>query len=1645
MTIIPLVYLPFTFFHHLCLILPRALPFGPKLRALDVLPRMEANTSAAHPAPPIANTSVNEYSGAVDVGGTAAATTFAGSPVINSDGQHSSTDHNHASSAPEMPPVERIKSGRGSVPLSSIDPQGMAELTRRLTEHSMRARSRTTDGDGGEEALGFDPFDKNGKFDLERFLRLVMQQAEGAGNEVREMGLVWQNLTVTGLGSGYALGDTVGSLPLKPFEALKNIKSLLHPPVKVIIDNFEGCIKPGEMLLVLGRPGAGCTSFLKTLASYRDGFQDITGTLLYQGMDHTVIDKRLRGDVVYCPEDDIHFPSLTVWQTLAFAVATRAPQARRRLNLLQSEDTQTRDGYIKTLVEVVATILGLRHTYNTKVGNDFVRGVSGGERKRVSVAETFASRAKVALFDNSSRGLDSSTALEFVKSLRVSTDIANTTTAASIYQAGEGLTQLFDKVLVINEGRQVYFGPTSEAPDYFKEMGYIPQERQTTADYLVACTDAHGRRLREGYEKRAPRTAEEMAKYWQASPQGHKNRQEVEAYLEELTSKVDDAAVKRYKEVAREEKAKNTRKGSAYIISLPMQIRLAVKRRAQITWGDIATQVIIACASMFQAIIMGSVFLLMPKNTSGFFSRGGVLFFALLYNSFTAMSEITAGYAQRPIVIRHRRFAMIHPFSDALANTLLDMPIRLMTLTLFDVILYFMVGLQYTAGQFFVFYSTTALITFTMVAFFRMLSAATKSESLATMLGGLAIIDFALYTGYVIPRPSMVVWWKWLSYCNPVAFAFEILLTNEFRTLNVPCANFIPAGQAYADVSDQYKTCAVASAQPGQDIVIGSEYLAQSYGYTWSNAGRNAGIIFGFWFFFLIVYSLASEFQKDPSASGGVMVFKRGAAPKEVVQAAKASGDVEAGDAAGHTERVDREQDEQADKAVGKLESSTSVFAWKNVNYDVLIKGTPRRLLNDVSGFVAPGKMTALMGESGAGKTTLLNVLAQRTDTGVVRGLFSVNGAPLPKSFQSNTGYCQQQDVHLGTQTVREALQFSALLRQPRETPKEEKLAYVENVISMLEMESWAEALVGEVGMGLNVEQRKRLTIGVELAAKPKLLLFLDEPTSGLDAMAAWSVVRFLRKLADAGQAILCTIHQPSGELFNQFDRLLLLQKGGKTVYFGDIGPNSTKLVEYFGERADKRCGENDNPAEYILDVIGAGATATTDKDWHELFRNSYLFTDMMKEVERIDSLGADHPATAEEEAMGMREYAEPFSVQMTQVMRRAFMHYWRDTTYIMSKLMLNIIAGLFIGSSFWGQGRTQTSASLQNKIFAIFMALVLSTSLSQQLQPVFIQFRALYEVRERPSKMYSWPVAVTAALVVEIPWNLLGGTLFWASWYFMVGFPYGKTAALVWGMYMLFQIYYQTFAAAVAAMSPNPMIASILFSTFFSFVIVFCGVVQPPPLLPYFWRSWMFVASPFTYLLESMLGAVLNNQPVRCSAQEYNRITPPPGQSCAAYLANFVTSLDGPNLGTGYYIDGPNGSCDYCQFRIGNDYLRSIELNASNRFRDIGIICIYIVFNVLLCFTLFYFFRVFKLSSFKKKDGEKQPTIADQDEKPTVAAETVSRADAGAEKAVHALTSTSAAAKGPGHEGASQPGLVANPFGGGAGQHGVQDVQAKL
>jgi ATP-binding cassette subfamily G (WHITE) protein 2 (PDR) len=473
-----------------------------------------------------------------------------------------------------------------------------------------------------------------------------------------------------------------------------------------------------------------------------------------------------------------------------------------------------------------------------------------------------------------------------------------------------------------------------------------------------------------------------------------------------------------------------------------------------------------------------------------------------------------------------------------------------------------------------------------MSQIYRSIAASTKTVSQALAIAGVVTLAIVIYTGFVIPRPKMHPWFKWISWINPVAYAFEGLFVNELHGQRYTCSALVPSGGPYTLTGNTF-VCAVAGAVVGQTTVSGDNYLESQFQYSYAHIWRNLGFMFAFMIFFLFLYLFATEFNSATSSTAEVLVFRRGHVPKHLEAAEKAAkNDEEAPIAAagsGNARQNDAEQEKEQEEKVNVLPPQTDVFTWKDVCYDIKIKGEPRRLLDNVSGWVKPGTLTALMGVSGAGKTTLLDVLAQRVSMGVVTGDMLVSGKALDESFQRKTGYVQQQDLHLETTTVREALRFSAMLRQPKTVSKEEKYAFVEDVIKMLNMQDFSEAVVGVPGEGLNVEQRKLLTIGVELAAKPALLLFLDEPTSGLDSQSSWAIVAFLRKLADSGQAVLATIHQPSAILFQEFDRLLFLAKGGRTVYFGDIGKNSRILLDYFESNGAGKCGDDDNPAEYSM------------------------------------------------------------------------------------------------------------------------------------------------------------------------------------------------------------------------------------------------------------------------------------------------------------------------------------------------------------------------------------------------------------------------------------------------------------------------------
>ena len=226
----------------------------------------------------------------------------------------------------------------------------------------------------------------------------------------------------------------------------------------------------------------------------------------------------------------------------------------------------------------------------------------------------------------------------------------------------------------------------------------------------------------------------------------------------------------------------------------------------------------------------------------------------------------------------------------------------------------------------------------------------------------------------------------------------------------------------------------------------------------------------------------------------------------------------------------------------------------------------------------------------------------------------------------------------------------------------------------MLSMEDFAEAVVGFPGQGLNVEQRKLLTIGVELAAKPALLLFLDEPTSGLDSQSSWSIIALLRRLASSGQAILCTIHQPSAMLFQQFDRLLFLAKGGRTVYFGDIGPESRTVLEYFERQGARKCDDSENPAEYILEIAGAGVNGKAEQDWPTVWKQSPEAAEVIQTLERKSPALHDSIPAPDPDTKG-NSFAMPFWDQFTAVLQRTFQQYWRSPEYIYGKLALGVLS----------------------------------------------------------------------------------------------------------------------------------------------------------------------------------------------------------------------------------------------------------------------------------------------------------------------------------------------------------------------------------
>ena len=530
--------------------------------------------------------------------------------------------------------------------------------------------------------------------------------------------------------------------------------------------------------------------------------------------------------------------------------------------------------------------------------------------------------------------------------------------------------------------------------------------------------------------------------------------------------------------------------------------------------------------------------------------------------------------------------------------------------------------------------------------------------------------------------------------------------------------------------------------------------------------------------------------------------------------------------------------------AASALPFEPITLSFAGVKYTVTLpdkEKTQKCLLSGVSGIMKPGSMTALMGASGAGKTTLLDVLAFRKTSGIVEGTFFLNGSPAKApDFAARAAFAEQEDIHADYSTVREAIAFSAALRLPKSISAQSRDAFVDEVLTLLELMPIAGRRTGSLALG----ERKRLTIGVELASNPPVL-FLDEPTTGLDARAASVVVRVIRNVAVSGRTVVATIHQPSAEVFFAFDELLLLAPGGHQVYAGPLGVRSASLAAFLGAVPGvSPLPPGVNPASWMLESLSSSGSGSGDAeaprvDVRAAFAASSQNSAVVKGIAALSL--APTPL--------VKPPARPgFATAVSVLTSRMASYMWRNTLWNGLRLFTFSFLAIFFGLLYLRiddsdqAGAFSKMAVMLNSI--IFVSIItLNTAIPNfaQLRPVFY--------RERSAGFYhaaAYPLSLSAT---EAPATAFFALVFMSINYFLVGFI--PTAGAFFTAYLsiaLSAFWFATIGAGFIAFFPIPLLASIAGGMMIQFTILFGGINIPVSGLAGW--SWFYYANGFAHAL---------------------------------------------------------------------------------------------------------------------------------------------------------------------------------------------------
>ncbi|KAJ3683390.1 hypothetical protein LUZ60_013617 [Juncus effusus] len=1283
--------------------------------------------------------------------------------------------------------------------------------------------------------------------DNERFLLKLKDRIDRVGLDFPTIEVRYENLNIEALAH-------VGSRGLPTFlnstlNSLESIANFLHvlpnnkKPLNILHD-VSGIIKPKRMTLLLGPPGSGKTTLLLALAGKLAEELKVTGKVTYNG--HNMNEFEPHRTAAYISQHDLHIPEMTVRETLAFSarcqgVGTRydmLTELSRREKAQNIKPDPDLDVYMKAvstggqetsiITDYVLKILGLDICAETIVGDEMLRGISGGQRKRVTTGEMIVGPAQALFMDEISTGLDSSTTFQIVKSLKQITSILGGTTVISLLQPAPETFDLFDDIILLSDGHLVYHGPRENILEFFEAKGFKCPERKGIADFLQEVT-----------------SRKDQYQYWNGDS-GRYRYVPVREFSEDFGRFRVGESLKRELMVPFDKSASHPAAltKSQYGINKKELFKACASREYLLMKRNSFVYIFRAMQLFILTLITMTLFF---RTTMHHKTRNdgtvylGALFFAIVTHMFNGFSELALTTIKLPVFFKQRDYKFFPAWAYTLPTWILKIPVSWVEVSITIFLNYYVIGFDPSAARFFKQYLLLFLVNQMAAGMFRFVASIGRDMVIANTLAPIALVITLVLSGFILSHDKIRKWWIWGYWISPLMYAVNGISVNEF-------------------LGHKWRHIAAGSTELLGIEVLKSRGIFTEAKWYWIGVAGLLGYVVLFNGFFTLALTYLNPLGKAQQImSEEALKEKHTNITGEVLtRDERQTGESSENRAVARRNNSNANPDNKKGMV---LPFSPLSVAFDDMKYSVDMPAEMKAqgvdqdrllLLKGVSGSFRPGVLTALMGVSGAGKTTLMDVLAGRKTGGYIEGEISISGYPKKQeTFARVSGYCEQNDIHSPNVTVYESLAYSAWLRLPKEVDDETRKMFIDQVMELVELNSMRNALVGLPGVnGLSTEQRKRLTIAVELVANPSII-FMDEPTSGLDARAAAIVMRTVRNTVNTGRTVVCTIHQPSIDIFEAFDELFLMKRGGEEIYVGPLGHNSNHLISYFeGINGVSKIKDGYNPATWMLEVTSLAQEEILGLDFAEVYKNSELF---QRNKVMIKELSV--PPAGTSDLYFPSQFSQSFLTQCMACLWKQNLSYWRNPPYTVVRFFFSLLVALMFGTIFWDLGgKKDSQQDLFNAMGSMYAAvLFMGISYSSSVQPVVAVERSVF-YRERAAGMYSALPYAFGQVTIELPYVLVQSILYGVIVYAMIGFEWTAVKFFWYLFFMYFTLLYFTFYGMLCVgLTPNYNIASIVSSAFYGIWNLFSGFIIPRPSMPIWWR-WYYWACPVSWTLYGLV-----------------------------------------------------------------------------------------------------------------------------------------------------------------------------------------------